>query len=296
MPWLDKVLNKNPIRLLWPPSTSPIVKFANARAKERQEATEDYEKNNRDFLSRFIEAKARDDQAPDWAITAWTTSNVLAGSDTTAILLRTIFYHLLKYPSTLQQLLMELQQAAGDDRPPDIVGWHEAQKLPFLDACIKEAGRLHPPFGLPLERIVPAEGASFCGEHLPGGTIVGINAWVAHSDQAIFGQDADTWRPGRWLCDGEERKQMERSLLTVGMCQFQTQLLIDCEKFGAGHRSCIGKNISYLEIYKLVPTLLWRYEMELTDRNRDWHIENFWFVVQTGFKVSLKRRNKDATG
>ncbi|KAL9044972.1 MAG: hypothetical protein Q9214_001929 [Letrouitia sp. 1 TL-2023] len=213
------------------------------------------------------------------ALTAWTTSNVLAGSDTTAILLRTIFYHLLKYPSTLQKLLTELQQAAGEGRPSDIVGWHEAQKLPFLDACIKEAGRLHPPFGLPLERIVPAEGASFCGEHLPEGTIVGINAWVAHRDQAIFGQDSDMWRPGRWLCGREERKQMERSLLT----------------FGAGHRSCIGKNISYLEIYKLVPTLLWRYEMELADRNRDWHVENCWFVVQTGFEVYLKRRRNEKT-
>jgi cytochrome P450 len=33
--------------------------------------------------------------------------------------------------------------------------------------------------------------------------------------------------------------------------------------FGAGTRSCIGKNISLLEMYKLVPALLHRFEVSL---------------------------------
>ena len=67
MPWADKLWNKNPIRqFLFPPPTSPIVKFAKARAQERQESGDDIEKNNRDFLSRFIEAKSKDTQAPEW--------------------------------------------------------------------------------------------------------------------------------------------------------------------------------------------------------------------------------------
>lgn len=32
-------------------------------------------------------------------------------------------------------------------------------------------------------------------------------------------------------------------------------------QFGAGHRVCIGKNISYLEVYKVVPELLRRFEV-----------------------------------
>ena len=35
------------------------------------------------------------------------------------------------------------------------------------------------------------------------------------------------------------------------------------KQFGAGHRSCIGKNISYLEIYKLVPSMLRKYEVSV---------------------------------
>ena len=139
----------------------------------------------------------------------------MAGSDTTAILLRTIFYHLLKKPASLRLLLAELQQAIDRGRLSDPVTWNDARDLPFLDACIKEAGRLHPPFGLPLERVVPLEGAEICGQRFEGGTVVGINSWVVHRDHSVFGNDADIWRPDRWICGDSERKLMERSLLTV---------------------------------------------------------------------------------
>lgn len=83
---------------------------------------------------------------------------------------------------------------------------------------IKEAGRLHPAKGLPLERVVPEGGATICGEFMRQGTVVGINAWVSHRDKGVFGGDAEEWRPERWVeIEGEERKRMERALLTVSL-------------------------------------------------------------------------------
>jgi cytochrome P450 len=146
----------------------------------------------------------------------WVTSNIIAGSDTTAIFLRTIFYNLLKDPRSMKLLLNEIDDAAKADRLSDLVSWKEARELPYLDACIKEAGRIHPPFGLPLERVVHPEGAVICGEHLKGGTVVGINAWVVHRDKETFGEDCDEWRPDRWLeADEKTRSKMEHGLLTV---------------------------------------------------------------------------------
>ncbi len=37
---------------------------------------------------------------------------------------------------------------------------------------------MHPPLGLMLERYVPECGITMSGKFFPGGTIVGINAWV----------------------------------------------------------------------------------------------------------------------
>jgi len=201
---------------------------------------------------------------------SWTTSNITAGSDTTAIMLRTIFYSLLKHPHDMQRLQDELQSAKDQGRLSHPVTWKESRDLPFLDACVKEAGRLHPPFGLQYERIVPDEGAEICGQYLKGSTIVGINPWVSHRDRATFGQDAEAWKPGRWLCDEATRRRMEHGLLTVGcwnVVSFSPLQLFDVGQFGAGHRSCIGKNISYLEVYKLVPTMLQLYDVSLPSRN-----------------------------
>lgn len=81
---------------------------------------------------------------------------------------------------------------------------------------IKEGGRIHPPFGLPYERVVPAQGATICGKFLPGGTLVGMSAWVVHRNKELYGEDCDKWNPDRWLkCDTEKRRKMENALLTV---------------------------------------------------------------------------------
>lgn len=135
-------------------------------------------------------------------------------------MLRTIFYNLLKHPKDMEKLMNELRTAAQKGNISPIVTWKQSRELPFLDACIKEAGRVHPPFGLPLERIVPEGGAQISGEYLPEGTIVGMNAWVVHRDTNTFGPDADIWRPDRWMeMDEAGVKKMENSLLTVSWCQ-----------------------------------------------------------------------------
>ena len=180
-------------------------------------------------VKRFKPVKSTSDRA----LTAWTSSNILAGSDTTAIFLRTLFHRLLAHPSTLASLRTELDAAASAGRLSIPATWKESLDLPYLDACIKEAGRVHPPFGLPLERVVPPDGATICGEYLPPGTIVGISAWVAHHDRETFGEDADTWRPERWLVEAETRKRMELRLLTVRSPSpiFSMPQLMSCAPF-----------------------------------------------------------------
>jgi cytochrome P450 len=172
-----------------------------------------------------------------------TVANMFAGSDTTAISLRSIFYHLLKSPQTLSRLREELASAESegffeDDR---LVRWDESQKLPYLSAVIKEGLRIHPAAGLPLERIAPNGGIELCGEYIPTGTIVGCSAWTIHRCERVFGTDANTFRPERWL-EAPENKLVEMN------ASFFT--------FGGGARTCVGKNISYLEMYKLVPAIL----------------------------------------
>jgi len=139
-----------------------------------------------------------------------------AGSDTTAITLRSIFFHLLKNPDTYEKAVAEARSANVSS---DLVTYSESLEMHYLQACIKEGLRMQPAVGMLLERIVPSEGMNLDGVHVPAGTIIGINPWVAARDTNAYGADADEFRPERWLeASPEKLKLMERNFLAVSLC------------------------------------------------------------------------------
>lgn len=60
--------------------------------------------------------------------------------------------------------------------------------------------------------------------------------------------------------------------------------------FGSGARMCLGRNISWMEMSKLIPTLLLHYNLELADTDAVWSETCFWFVMQQGVHVKLSKR------
>lgn len=96
--------------------------------------------------------------------------------------------------------------------------WEQICELPYLDACINEAVRLHPPFCLPFERVVPEGGITIGSHYLPEGTVVGMSPYVTNRHRPTFGEDADEWNPDRWLGLNEQRrKKLEQSIMTVSV-------------------------------------------------------------------------------
>ena len=94
--------------------------------------------------------------------------------DTTSILESVIFYHLLKNPSTLATLRAEINSAAKAGRLSKFVTWKESQQLPYLEACINEASRMHPPICFPIERVVGKQGLQIDGHAVPPGTRISM--------------------------------------------------------------------------------------------------------------------------
>ncbi|KAK6330384.1 hypothetical protein TWF696_003480 [Orbilia brochopaga] len=277
MPFLDKLLMKNPLYIWWRGNpTSPVTQFALDCMQQRLQEREKGEgANRRDFLAKFLDAADKyEGKIPPAQILGWAQANVFAGSDTTAISLRAIIYNLLKYPRVMEKLRAELTAAL----PPTttaIPPYSITNALPYLSAVIKESLRLHPAVGILLERLVPEGGATIAGQFLPAGTIVGCNPWVVHRDPRVYGADADNFRPERWIeATDEQRAAMERSDLV----------------FGSGKRTCIGRNISLLEVHKLIPWMVLRYDILLVHPDQELKIRNSWFVGQTELEVYLKRR------
>jgi cytochrome P450 len=240
---------------------TPVAHFAMRRMAETKARSEDKSVDDsatttkalrRDFLSRFQEAHDKDPEFIDQSrVLALTVANMIAGSDTTAITLRAIFYNLLRNPDKLSKLCNELEQAKskrGANQNNDLLSWNEVRELPYLSAVINESLRTHPAVGLALERIVPAAGLHVGETSIPAGTNIGCNAWVLHLDEKIWGPEPECWIPERWVdASSAQKAEMKNSLFS----------------FGAGARTCIGKNISYLEMYKLVPAMLREFDVSL---------------------------------
>lgn len=239
-----------------------------------------------DLLTKFLNAKADfPEVVEDRAVLGLTLSMVNAGSGTIATTLSAIVYYLLKSSQVMNKLMSELDahfpppQSPVNDMFEDwVVPFGEAQKLPYLDACMKETFRIHPSLGGQLmERVTPPEGAIIAGEQIPGGTRVSSNAWLTHRHKPTYGTDVETFRPERWLeCDSQQLSTMNSALLV----------------FGAGPNTCIGKNIGLLELYKMVPTILRMFKIEQVDPHAEWKIFNLGDPEPSGFSVRFTSRHR----
>jgi len=133
--------------------------------------------------------------------------------------MQSFFWHVLADPKVYRKLNAEIEQAVHDGTVPATgnLSWNESQALPYFQACLREAMRVRPAVGLNITRLVPKEGAELDGHVFPGGTRIACNGWVLHRDRKTFGEDADVFRPERWLEDEERARVMDRYMFQVGL-------------------------------------------------------------------------------
>ena len=129
---------------------------------------------------------------------------------------RSVFYHLLKQSAARTRLVAELDAAAAAGQLADVPTHEQGAALPYLQACLKEAVRLHPGLTFLFERVVPPGGAELCAYTLPKGAVVGVSPFVLHFDRVTYGDDVDAFRPERWLeADHDRLKRMEDAFMAV---------------------------------------------------------------------------------
>jgi cytochrome P450 len=162
---------------------------------------------------------------------------ILGGSDTTSIGIRSTLLFIITNPRVYYKLQAEIDQSKLFN-PNEIISNTDARSLPYLQAVIKEGLRILPPGTGQMPKVVPQEGETIHGIFIPGGTNMGINPWYVMRDPVNFGEDAEIFRPERWLeVEGKKRKEMEYALELV---------------WGYGKYKCLGHNIAIMEMGKVV--------------------------------------------
>ncbi|KAG4257724.1 hypothetical protein FPRO04_07945 [Fusarium proliferatum] len=228
-----------------------------------------------DFLSQLREKQDKTGKITHRDMINHLSNNLLAGSDTTGISLRAVVYFVIRTPLVHEKLQREIDEADQAGQLSEYVTYQESLELPYFQATLKEAMRMHPAVGFPLERYVPEEGAEICGYNLPAGTNISTSAPLMHMNKDVFGNDVQIFRPERWLeASPEQLSLMDRTFIA----------------FGYGSRTCIGKNISLMEMGKLIPQLFRHFDIEWASEQSEWHIHAAWFWKQSELLVRLKRR------
>ncbi|KAF2689030.1 pisatin demethylase [Lentithecium fluviatile CBS 122367] len=272
--WISKVVDLLGIKL----SFIRMIDFINLHLNNRVSGRSKSPLGCQDFVDKMLQSE-QDGKATRTHTFIACAQNIAAGSDTTAISLSSVIAHLCIYPEAMTKLRQELDEARKDGRLSDPATFQEAQKLPYLQAVIYEALRVHPAVGVPLTRVVGKAGAHLAGQYFPPGTEVGVNAWVIHNNEHIFGPDASQFRPERWLSeDSAERAALERNFLS----------------FGIGPRTCIGKNISLLEMLKVIPQIVMGFDFELQrdERSGERYTWRTSFFTKQSFCCLVRKRSR----
>ncbi|KAL2211773.1 cytochrome P450 [Sarocladium strictum] len=283
MPWLDNLLDKNPLFRIGPkPLVNGFLYTVRIFTEYKDQVTSTGLKwKDQDlFIDKYNSLKEKYDFVDDQQVITWLMASVLAGGDSTSGAVRPVFYYLAKNEDKYEKLVRELEGA----RLEVPAQWRDLIKLPYLDACIKEASRLSPGVGLTLEREVPAGGFTLPdGRFISTGTNVGLNPAVVNRDEGVFGDKVDEYIPERWLqtpgeSDTEYSKRARRMQETHDLM------------FGAGSRICLGRHLAKMEMYKLVATLYSTYDIVLKDPEHEWKYNNQWFMFHSDIPMVLTPR------
>jgi cytochrome P450 len=283
IPFLDRIFDKNPVYRLGPPGFNVITGISVGHLIDRYQGKDkDYhDPETPDFLDQFIDAKNNDPENVDDAqIISWLMVNMIAGADTTAILIRSVVYYGLKNPEIWAKLVAEIREAVPKSSLPP--AYKDVRNLPYLDAVVRESSRFHPGVAMTLERYVPKGGYTLSnGDYLAEGLAVGMNPYIICRNKSVFGPDANEFRPERWLRDedaGESQEQFKPRLTAMNKADLS---------FGAGARICIGKNMALWQVFKVLATLIALYDFELV--TKEWTVINSFFMRQEDFKIKLRR-------
>ncbi|KAF8028236.1 hypothetical protein BT93_E0981 [Corymbia citriodora subsp. variegata] len=212
-----------------------------------------------DILSRFLLESEKDPQnMHDKYLKDIILNFMTAGKDTTANTLSWFLYILCKHPLVQQNIVEEIKEVMGDqatEANPDCfvesITDPVLDRMHYLHATLTETLRLYP--------AVPADGR--CAEtddvlpdgfHVKKGTGLYYSAYSMGRMHNIWGEDAEDFKPERWLKDGI----------------FQNDSPFKFVAFNAGPRICLGKDFAYRQMKIVSIALLYFFHFKLANEAR----------------------------
>ena len=233
-----------------------IVQLVEAIMADRGPFTEE----DRDLLDVLMSVK-HEDGTPRFTadeITGMFISMMFAGHHTTSGTAAWTLIELLRDPTTMAKVVAEIDGLFADG---GTVSFQALREIPLLDACIKEALRLHPPLILLLR--VAKEDLTVGGYTIRAGDLVAATPAVSNRLSDVF-PNAEVYDPTRYL---EPRFEDTKNPWTW-------------IPFGGGKHRCVGAAFAQMQLKAIFLVLLRRFTFEMAQPSESYRDDFSKMVIQ----------------
>lgn len=194
-----------------------------------------------DFLSILLFLPKEDQLGdPDMVAVLW--EMIFRGTDTVAILLEWILARMVNHQDIQVKVQEEIDTSVGHLRH---VQDSDMPKLPYLQAIVKEALRMHPPGPLLSWARLATQDCHVGGSLVPAGTTAMVNMWAIAHDPSIW-KDPWYFKPKRFL---------ETEFSVMG-------LDLRLAPFGSGRRVCPGRAMGLATVHLWLARLLHKFKWD----------------------------------
>ncbi|KAM5531524.1 hypothetical protein V8D89_010179 [Ganoderma adspersum] len=227
------------------------------------------------ILLRANMAAEEGERLPDEQIIGQMSILLFAATDTTSHMMAQVLELLAAHPDIQEKVRSEILASRGGQD----VAYDQLQSLPYLDAVCKETLRLYPPTPIVLrealqdstltlsEPMRSSDGSMVDSVFVPKGTNVLVGVRACNRDRALWGNDAEEWKPERWL------KPLPKAVEAASIPGVYSHLMT----FVGGSRSCIGFKFAQIEMKVILSTLLANFNFELSEKPIVWNVSAITF-------------------
>lgn len=185
------------------------------------------------------------------------------GRDTTAQALTWTFHLLMHHRYTLAKIRQEVQQALLS-QPADATSatptllpvdptLFTPTSMPYTLAIFNEALRLYPPIPFEIKQ-TQSPTTLPDGTFLPQDSVVVWCPWAMNRSRLRWGDDADEFRPERWLVAGGDTGSPSQKAAVMQKSPSEFPV------FNGGARLCLGKKMAELIAVQVIATVAWTFE------------------------------------
>ncbi|XP_008796514.2 cytochrome P450 86B1-like [Phoenix dactylifera] len=237
-----------------------------------------------DLLTAFMKLKDDNGMAfSDKFLRDVCVNMILAGRDSSSVVLSWFFWLLNRYPEAEDRILGELRRtieergynSEGEEEKSLVFKPEELKRMEYLQAALSEALRLYPPVPVDHKEVVE-------DDVFPDGTILKKGTKVIYATysmgrmESIWGKDCRDYKPERWLKDG----------------RFMSESAYKFTAFNGGPRLCLGKDFAYYQMKFVAASILYRYHVKVVESHPVVPKMALTLYTKYGLKVTLCSRDE----